>query len=419
MPLTKLEVDKAKPKEDGKVLKLADGLGLSLWVMPTGAKYWRFKYRWANKEKSLALGVYPEVSLKTARIKRDEARKLLGDGTDPNTQRQTEKLARVMADKNTFEAVAREWHRIKARDWAPRHAEAVLTSLTCYLFPSLGKRPVATIEPQEVLEVLRKVEITGKRDTAKRLRERCNAIFRLGIVSGYAKHNPAADLIDALQPPVSIKHPALRFDELPAFLNALYSADNFTLQTRLLIQIIMQCFTRIGETVRAEWVHIDFEAGLWTIPPENRKLVHKLKASASPHIVPLSSQVLAAFRELEQHRVPSNPYVFPSFTRPMHFMSTATPGKALERIGYGGKNKENGNLVTHGFRATASTILNEAGFNPDAIERQLSHTEQNTVRAAYNRAAYLDERRSMLQAWANYLAEVYQDGKAKQLKLAE
>ncbi|WP_297574737.1 integrase arm-type DNA-binding domain-containing protein [uncultured Deefgea sp.] len=417
MPLTKLEVDKAKPKDDGKIAKIADGLGLSLWVMPNGAKYWRFKYRWAEKEKSLALGVYPEVSLKAARTKRDEARRILSSGTDPSLQRQNDKLARKMAEKNSFEAVAREWHRIKSAEWATRHAESVLLSLERYLFPSLGNRPVNAIEPQDVLEALRKVEMSGKRDTAKRLRERCNAIFRLAIASGLAKYNPAADLMDALQPPVSTKHPALRFDELPTFLNALYSGDNFTLQTRLLLQIIMLCFTRVGETVRAEWDHLDFEAELWTIPAENRKLVHKLKASANPHLVPLSKQVLAAFRALEQHRNPNSPYVFPSFSNPHGYMSTATPGKALERIGYGGKNKTNGHLVTHGFRATASTILNEAGFNPDAIERQLSHSEQNLVRAAYNRAEYLNERKSMLQAWADYLDEVHQRGEAKPLTL--
>lgn len=415
MALTKLEADKAHPRTDDKPLKLADGLGLALWVMPNGSKYWRLKYRWMGKEKSLALGVYPGTSLKEAREKRDAARLLLSRGTDPGAKRKADKLAHRQAHQNNFEALAREWHKVKAAEWAPRHAQSVLTTLQTYLFPTLGNRPIAEIEPQELLSVLRQVEATGRLDTAKRLRERCSAIFRLAIATGRAKFNPAADLVDALQPPISKPRPALDKDALPAFLLALDTGDAMTLQTKLLFQTLMTCFTRIGETVRAEWAHIDFDAGVWSIPPENRKLKHKLKASANPHTVPLPRQVVEAFRQLEAMR-DRNPYVFPSFRRPGAHMSEATPLKALERMGYGGKNKENGHVVTHGFRATASTILNEAGFNPDAVERQLSHTEQNMVRAAYNRAQYLEERRQMLQCWADYLDKLLHHGKALPLR---
>lgn len=415
MALTKLEADKARPRTDGKPLKLADGLGLSLWVMPNGAKYWRLKYRWLGKEKLLALGVYPATSLKEAREKRDAARQLLSRGTDPGAKRKADKLAHRQAHQNSFEALAREWHKVKAAEWAPRHAQSVLTTLKTYLFPTLGNRPIAEIEPQELLSVLRQVEEAGKLDTAKRLRERCTAIFRLAIATGRAKFNPAADLVDALRAPISKPRPALDKNALPAFLLALDTADSLTLQTKLLFQVLMTCFTRVGETVRAEWTHIDFDAGVWTIPPENRKLKHKLKASANSHTVPLPRQVAEAFRQLEAMRDRS-PYVFPSFRRPGAHMSEATPLKALERMGYGGKNKENGHVVTHGFRATASTILNEAGFNPDAVERQLSHTEQNMVRAAYNRAQYLDERRQMLQCWADYLDKLLDHGKVLPLR---
>lgn len=416
MPLTKLQVEKAIPRDDGKPLKLADSLGLTLHVMPNGAKYWRMRYRCAGKEKTLALGVYPDVSLKAAREKRDDARRLLANDIDPSTQRKEEKQARELAEKNNFEAVAREWHRIKAAEWAPRHALAVLTALENYLFPSLGKRPIHDIEPQELLEVLRKVERTGKLDTAKRLRERCNAIFRLAIVSGLAKFNPAADLFEALKPPVSKPRPALSKEDLPAFLFALETTDTITLQTRLLFQVIMTCFTRVGETVRAEWKHIDFENGIWTIPPENRKMKHKLRGMANPHIVPLPRQIIEAFKELELFHTRHCPYVFPGFRNPRSHMNEATPLKALERMGYGGNNKENGHVVTHGFRATASTILNEAGFNPDAVERQLSHVEKNLVRAAYNRAQYLEERREMLQCWADYLNNLKIEGKVTPLR---
>lgn len=406
MPLTKLEADKAKPRSDGKPLKLSDALGLSLWVMPNGAKYWRLKYRWQGKEKSLALGVYPSTSLKMAREKRDEARRMLANGSDPGEKRKADKLAKVLSQKNSFEAIAREWHKVKAAEWAPRHAQAVLNTLETYLFPMLGKRPVSEISAMELLTILREVERTGKLDTAKRLRERCNAIFRLAVISGRAHFNPAANLVDAMMSPISKPRPSLRQEELPRFFEAINSTEGMTYQTRLLFKVLMTCFTRIGETVRTEWSHIDFDNALWIIPPENRKLKHKLKAGANPHLVPLPNQVVQTLRELEAFRLPDNPYVFPSFRHPKRHMSEATPLKALERLGYAGKNKENGHVVTHGFRATASTILNEAGFNPDAVERQLAHTEQNAVRAAYNRAQYLEERRSMLQCWADYLERV-------------
>lgn len=406
MPLTKLEADKAKPRTDGKPLKLSDALGLSLWVMPNGAKYWRLKYRWQGKEKSLALGVYPDTSLKMAREKRDDARKMIANGTDPGERRKADKLAMALSQKNSFEAVTREWHKIKATEWAPRHAQSVMKTLETYLLPTLGKRPISEITAMELLATLREVENTGKLDTAKRLRERCSAIFRLAVISGRAQFNPAADLADAMMTPISKPQPSLRQEELPRFFEAINSTEGMTYQTRLLFKVLMICFTRIGETVRAEWSHIDFDNALWTIPPENRKLKHKLKASANPHFVPLPSQTLQALRELESFRLPGNPYVFPSFRHPKRHMSEATPLKALERLGYAGKNRENGHVVTHGFRATASTILNEAGFNPDAVERQLAHTEQNAVRAAYNRAQYLEERRSMLQCWADYLDKI-------------
>lgn len=418
MPLTRLEVDKAVPRADGKPLKLADALGLSLWVMPNGSKYWRMKYRWQGKEKLLALGVYPRVTLKEAREHRDTARRLLSKGVDPCLQRKERKLSTQLANRNSFEALAREWHQVKAAEWAPNHSRAVLTSLELHLFPALANRPVSEIKPQELLAVLRQVEQTGKLDTVKRLRERCSAIFRLAIVTGRADLNPAANLVDALQAPISKPRPSLDRNALPRFLQALNSTQAMTLQSKCLFQILMICFTRIGETVRAEWSHIDFDAAIWTIPPENRKVKHKLKAVANSHVVPLPTQALSLLRQLECFKSEHNPYIFPSFRGRYTHMSEATPLKALERMGYGGKNKEHGHVVTHGFRATASTILNEAGFNPDAVERQLSHIEQNMVRAAYNRAQYLEERRSMLQCWADYLDKVSEEGAVLTLQAA-
>jgi integrase len=401
MPLTNLVASNTKPRSDGKQLKLFDSGGLFLLITPAGGKYWRMKYRWAGKEKLLALGVFPEVSLKDARSKRDAARRLLDENIDPSTKRRNDRLAAKVAAESSFKALALEWHRTKASGWAPRHAESVLKSLETYLFPDLGALPVAEIEPMALLEVLRKIERTGKLDTAKRLRERTQAIFRLAIQTGRARHNPAAELTDALQAAVVQPRPALALQQLPGFLSKLKATD-LTPHTRVLFAVIMVCFTRIGETVRARWEDLDLERGIWVIPPENRKLQHKLKTSAPPHIVPIPRQIVLAFTSLLPLRG-AGPFVFQNHHFPRRHMSESTPRKVLERMGYGGKDRRHGNVVTHGFRATASTILNEAGFNPDAVERQLSHIEQNQVRAAYNRAQYMDERRQMLQCWADYL----------------
>lgn len=406
MALTKVAIDNLSPREDGKPLKVPDGQGLYVWVMPTGAKYWRLKYRFGGKEKSLAIGVYPEVSIKDARLKKDAARRLLADGIDPGEKKKAVKREQTIEAASSFRAVAMEWHEKMAAEWAPRHAAAVLRSLEMYLFPALGNRPISQITAMELMLELRKVEQRGLHDTTKRLRERCAAIFRRAEVTGRASSNPAAALVDEFITPVSVPQPALDQEDLPAFLTALATTDRITLQTKFLIQLIMILFTRIGETVRAEWDHIDLDAGVWEIPPETRKMKRKLMANAAAHFVPLPRQAVEIFRQLEAMKVADSNYVFPSFRYPKNHMSEATPLKAYERMGYGGKNKEHGHVVTHGFRATASTALNEAGFNPDAIERQLSHKEQNKVRAAYNRAKYLEERLKMLQCWADYLDKV-------------
>lgn len=409
MALTDVSIRKAIPREDGKPLKLADSNGLCLPAMANGGKYWRLRYRWAGKEKMLALGVYPEVSLKEARERRDAARWLLYQNVDPGEKRRADRLASRIAAESSFKAVALEWHRSKAAEWAPNHAASVLATLETYLFPELGARPIAEIEPMGLLEVLRKVERSGKLDTAKQLRERCNGIFRLAVATARAKYNPAAELAPALQASIAKPMAALKLDELPGFMAALAVTD-MTHHTRVLFLVVMVCLTRIGETVRAKREDFDLEAGVWVIPAENRKVKHKLKAVAPDHVVPLPRQVVAGLLSLTPLRGPG-PYVFHNQHKPRAHMSESTPLKALERIGYGGKNKQHGNVVTHGFRATASTILNEAGFNPDAVERQLSHREPNKVRAAYNRAHYMEERRRMLQAWADYLEALGKEGR--------
>ncbi|TCP10898.1 integrase [Crenobacter luteus] len=403
MPLTDSAIKNAKPREDGKPDKLADGLGLFLWVMGNGSKYWRMAYRFAGKQKTLALGVYPETSLKEARARRDDARKLLAEGIDPCEKKKADKIAAKVAAANTFEALAREWHGVMTAEWSAAHAGRVLASLESHLFPTLGKRPITEIQPLELLDVLRKVERAGKIDTANRLRERCSAIFRLAVLTGRATVDPAATLSGALKTAVAKPRKALGRDELPGFLSRL-EAFGGTRQTYLLFRLMLLCFTRIGEMVRAEWAHVDWDKALWSVPPENRKLQEKYKATAAPHMVPLSRQAADVLREL-QAISGGRQFLFPNRNRPDSPMSPETLRRALHRMGYKGK------ADVHGFRSTASTILNESGFNPDAIERQLSHADHNKVRAAYNRAEYLDERRRILQWWADYIDAQAEGGK--------
>lgn len=403
MPLTDATIKNAKPREDGKPDKLADGDSLFLWVMPNGAKYWRMAYRYAGKQKTLACGVYPETSLKEARTKRDAARKLLADGIDPGEQRKAEKVSARVAAGNTFEAIALEWHDKESHEWSTVHSERVMTSMKQHLFPFIGHRPIAEILPLELLDVLRKVERAGNIDTCKRLRQRCSAIFRLGILTGRCTTDPAAALVDALKTPQAEPRKALKREDIPDFLNALAKYDGH-LQTKLMMELLLLTFTRVGEMAAARWEEIDFDGALWTIPPEHRKLTEKAKKTAPPHLVPLSQQALFIFRQL-QTISGGREHVFPNRNDLSRAMSPETLRRALHRMGYRGK------ADVHGFRSTASTILNETGFNPDAIERQLSHAEGNKVRAAYNRAEYLEERRTMLQWWGDYIDSIKAGGK--------
>ncbi|MEJ8676456.1 tyrosine-type recombinase/integrase [Chromobacterium amazonense] len=395
MPLTDAAIKNAKPREDGKHLKLTDGQGLSLWVMPTGAKYWRLKYRINGKEKLLALGVYPEVSLKEARLKRDDTRKQIADGEDPAAMRKMDKVIKLAAAANTFEAIALEWHARESHEWSAAHSDRVLSAMQTHIFPYIGDRPINEIRPLELLEVLRKVESAGNIDTTKRLRQRCSAVFRLAILTGRCDSDPAAPLTDALKSQQSTPRKALMREDIPAFLEALEKYDG-SVQTKLMMKLMLLTFTRVGEMAMARWEEIDFDKALWTIPPEHRKLPEKSKKTAPPHLVPLSKQALEVLRQL--HAISGGrEHLFPNRNSPRRPMSPETLRRALHRMGFRGK------ADVHGFRSTASTILNEEGFNPDAIERQLSHIETNKVRAVYNRAEYMEERQKMMQWWANYI----------------
>lgn len=384
--LSDAKVRNAKPKSAR--YKIADGEGLFLLVMPSGSKYWRLKYFFAGKEKLLALGVYPEVTLADARQRRAEARKVLAAGEDPAEVRKETKRQDVFRTENTFEIVAREWFNRRRHEWAPSSVESVLVRLERHILPKLGSRPVAAITAPEVLTVLRLIEGRGTIETAKRVKQICGSIFMYAIATGRAERNPVPDLRGALKSPIVKHHSFLAASELPSFLNHLAEYDG-SLQTKLALQLLILTFVRTTELRAARWPEIDWDNSEWRIPAERMKM-------RELHIVPLSEQAISVLREL-QMQTGDGEYLFPNQNNPAKFMSENTMLFALYRMGYHSR------LTGHGVRSTASTILNENNFRADVIERQLAHNERNAVRAAYNHAQYLPERRTMMQWWADYL----------------
>jgi integrase len=389
MPLTDTAVRNAKRRE--KPQKLSDGGGLHLLVNPDGARYWRLAYRYHGRQKTLALGVYPIVSLADARMARDGAKLLLARNIDPSQARKEQKRAARLSADNTFEIVAREWCENQRDGWAALYRDYVMRRLEADVFPEIGSRPIAEIEPPELLAVLRKVEKRGAVEIAKRLRQTVGQVFRYGIVTGRAKRDPSVDLKGALKASGRrAHHKAMPREDLPIFLRALSTYDGEA-RTRLGLHLAVLTFVRTTELRAARWDEVDLETAEWRIPAERMKM-------RDPHIVPLSRQAVEIFAELRSIAGQSN-YVFPS-AGTEGFMSNNTMLFAMYRLGFHGR------ATVHGFRAVASTLLNEMGFHPDCIERQLAHDERNKVRAAYNHAQYLPERRRMMQLWANYLDDL-------------
>jgi integrase len=371
------------------IKKLSDGGGLYLWVSADGSKYWRLRYWLAGKEKTLSLGVYPVVTLKEARGKRDAERKLLSADLDPSAERKASRHRQRVAAANSFEAVAREWYGKQLHTWVSSHALDVLRRLEVNLFPDLGRRPIAALEAPELLACIGKIEKRGAYDLAHRVLQVSGQVFRYGIAAGYCKRDLTADLRGALTPHKAKHQAAVRPEELPALLRAIDGYETIgDRQTRLALQLLTLTFVRTGELIGAVWDEIDDEAALWVIPAERMKM-------KTEHIVPLSAQSLAILAELKELCGGSR-FVFPGRNRDKP-ISNNTMLFALYRLGYKGK------MTGHGFRAVASTILNEQGYNRDVIERQLAHCERDEVRGAYNRAEYLPQRRTMVQEWANHL----------------
>ena len=391
MPLSDTSIRNAKAQD--KALKLFDGGGLFLLVSPAGGKLWRLKYRFQGKEKLLALGSYPDISLKDARKRRDDAKELLAKDLDPG---EAKKEARATAAAielemaTTFEVVAREWYSKRKGAWTPGHQKKILSRLENQLFPILGAKLFSSLEPADFLTAIQKAESRGAIETAHRLAQLCGQVSRYARIVGHTRYDVAAGLTEALTP-VQTNHYATITD--PAEIGHLLRAiDEYAGEPSICfaLKVLPFVFVRSVELRGAEWREFDFESATWIIPAERMKMKR-------PHTVPLARQVITLLNDL--HSLTGNGrYLFPSLfsaSRPISDMGLLN---ALRRMGYA-----KGVMTIHGFRSMASTLLNEQGYRADVIEAQLAHGEKNAIRAAYNHAEYLPERRRMMQEWADYL----------------
>ena len=378
-------------KATGKLQKITDSEGLQLWVMPHGSKLWRYAYRYNGAQKSLAFGAYPEISLAEARKKRDNARTLLVSGKDPSQQRKLDKITKALADAATFEAVAEEYLAKKLREGMAESTQKRLRSQLRYVLPAFGKRPIAEITAPEILAPLKKIEARGRYETATRTKELCGAVFRFGMTHDHRKDDPTQALHGALTNH-KVKHRAAIIDPV-AFGALLRAIEDFNGQstTKAALKLAALLFTRPGELRNAEWGEFDFAKAVWTIPEGRMKMRRE-------HHVPLSRQALAILEELRA-LTGQGKLLFPGNRSYLQPISENTLNAALRRLGY---TKEQ--MTAHGFRGTASTLLNESGkFSPDAIERALAHQDSNEIRRAYNHGAYWAERVTMAQWWADHL----------------
>ena len=390
MPLSDTAIKNTKPQ--AKPIKVRDGGGLYLLINPNGSRWWRLDYRFDGKRKTLSMGIYPDVPLKTARSRRDDARVLLADGVDPGAQRKAEKQAKSEAGSNTFEALAREWMATRGKEWTESYASKTKSALERNAFPAIGSKPITEITAPNLLAMLRAIESRGIVDMAHRIQQHCGAIFRYAIATGRAIADPVPSLRGALST-VKQEHYAAITD--PAeYAELLRDIDNYRGEatTKAAMQLLALTFQRTKEVRFAEWSQFDLAAALWRIPAEIMKM-------REAHIVPLSKQAIEILNRL-QAITGGGRLVFPSSISRERPISENTVVYGLARMGYKGR------MTGHGFRSVASTLLNEQGYRPDIIERQLAHSEKNAVRAAYNRAEYLPERKNMMQEWADYLDKI-------------
>lgn len=391
--LTALKVRNAKPKE--KPYKLSDGYGMYFHVSKSGKRTWRYRYKIAGIESTFTLGEYPKMTLEMARKARVKARELVSEGVNPATVRREKKQSvieeqKAKAEKSvkSFEAVALEWMEKQEQRWSKDHANAVRATLERDAFPLLGKLSVDEIQPPMVIRVLRNIEARGALEIAQKVLQRMNAVFRYAVQTGKATYNPASDMKDVLKTRKVVHRAALSRDEMPEFLRALSVADIHD-TTKLALQFTILTAVRSGETRAATWNEFDLDEAMWRIPGEKMKM-------ATPHKIPLSTQALAILERVG-NLFGREGYVFPGIRDYSKPLSENTMLYALYRMGYHSR------ATVHGFRAVFSTIANEAGFDGDVIEKALAHEQRNKVRAAYHRSEYLDQRRKLMQWWADLL----------------
>lgn len=389
MALTEQKIKNAKPRK--KQYKLSDSSGLHLLVHSNGGKYWQFKYRFAEKEKALSLGVFPMVKLKEARQKRDDAATQLRKGIDPAAKKREEKLAAIYQQRDSFIAVAEEWYEQNKGCWSTGYASDTWSRLQNHALPVFGTRPISEILPLELLSVVQKIERRGKTDMSRRILQIVSAIYDYAIITGRAQYNITTGLHKALKKHRVKHNPTITAKEVPEFLAELEALGSRE-QNKLAFRLLLLTAVRTGEMRFSKWSDINFEKREWRVRAEIMKMREE-------HVVPLSRQTNRVLRKLHQITGDSE-WILPAVFKNKHpVISENLINDMIKRMGFKGR------VVGHGFRALFSTVLNEQGFNPDAIERQLAHAERNKIRAAYNRAEYLDERRELMQWWADWLDE--------------
>ncbi|WP_109393583.1 tyrosine-type recombinase/integrase [Proteus terrae] len=389
MKLTDMAIKKAKPRE--KVYSLGDGNGLSLIVEPNGSKGWRFRYQFNGKSKMISLGIYPVITLNEAREKRDNARKLVANGTDPSEARKEERDRDSGKSDNTFKKITLEWFNGRKDRWSEGYRDDMMEAFENDVFPYIGDRPIAEIKPLELLEALSIMEKRGVTEKLKKVRQRCGEVWKYAIITGRAEYNPAPDLASAFIPHQRENYPYLLADELPEFLSSVDKYQGSQI-VRTALNILMLTGLRPGELRKSEWSFIDFESKTWKLP-------EKIMKMGRVHVVPMSDQVISLLRQI-QPISGDYQYIFPSRTNHKMHLSEAGINGMIGRIGYRGR------VTGHGFRHTMSTILHEKGFNTAWIELQLAHVDKNSIRGTYNHALYLEGRSEMMQWYADYIDEL-------------
>lgn len=379
-------------KADGKVTRYSDEKGLYLETSAAGGKYWRMKYRFGGREKRLSFGPWPEVSLEKARELRDNARRFLRDGIDPSRAKGREHGAR-----HSFESVAKSWLESRKNTWSKGHLETVVARLEDNVYPDLGVISIDQIEPADVLIMIKKIEARGALEVAKRTLGICSQVFRYAVASALIPSDPCRDLQGALEQRVPDQFAALTTPKAVGELMRRIDEYRGTAVVRAALEFSALTFCRPGEVRHAEWSEIDFEKELWTIPASKMKLTKEMKLRKEPHLVPLARQALDLLQRM-RHFTGRGKYVFPNPRNKDLPASENAVNGAVRRMGYA-----KDEMTAHGFRSTASTLLNELGVRPDIVEAQLAHKSADKIRAIYNRAKYMENRRVMMQQWADYL----------------